>query len=197
MKHEKSLEMLFVSKVRIKALKHFMMNPTTPIHLRGAVREFKEEINAVRRELIRLEEMGLVRMDAQANRKYFKLNTDHPFLSELLGMFHKTYGFGGEIVQNAKRLGSVEFAVLTESYTKGIFIGDQVLDFAIVGTIDMDLLGQIIKKYEDQTGKEIHYTVLKPSEFQIRKRRKDDFIMNMLVQDIVMLVGSRDDFVRF
>lgn len=197
MKHEKSLEMLFISKVRIKALKYFMMNPTTPIHLRGAVREFKEEINAVRRELIRLEEMGLVRIDAQANRKYFKLNIDHPFLDELLGMFHKTYGFGGEIVQNAKRLGAVEFAVLTESYTKGVFIGDQVLDFAIVGTVDMELLGQIIKKHEDLNGKEIHYTVLKPSEFQIRKRRKDDFIMNMIVQDIVMLVGSRDDFVRF
>lgn len=196
MKYEKSLEMFFVSKVRIKALRYFMMNPTTPIHLRGAVREFKEEINAVRRELFRLEETGLIRMDAQANRKYFKLNTDHPFLSELMSMFHKTYDFGGEIIANAKKLGSIEFAILTESYTKGIFIGDQVLDFAIVGTVDMTLLNEIIKKYEDKSGREIHYTVLKPSEYQIRKRRKDDFIMNILVQDIVMLVGDRDEFVR-
>jgi DNA-binding transcriptional ArsR family regulator len=196
MKYEKSLEMFFVSKVRIKALRYFMMNPTTPIHLRGAVREFKEEINAVRRELFRLEETSLIRMDAQANRKYFKLNTDHPFLSELMSMFHKTYDFGGEIISNAKKLGSIEFAILTESYTKGIFIGDQVLDFAIVGTVDMALLNEIIKKYEDKSGREIHYTVLKPSEYQIRKRRKDDFIMNILVQDIVMLVGDRDEFVR-
>ena len=45
-----------------------------PIHLRGAVREFNEEINAVRRELNRLEEAKILLTEKRGNRKYFVLN---------------------------------------------------------------------------------------------------------------------------
>jgi DNA-binding transcriptional ArsR family regulator len=89
---EKSLELLFVSKVRIKALKYFLLNPTTQIHLRAAVRQFDEEINAVRRELMRFEKMGLLKVESKGNKKYFKLNLDHPFINELLGIVHKSSG---------------------------------------------------------------------------------------------------------
>jgi DNA-binding transcriptional ArsR family regulator len=193
---EKSLELLFVSKVRIKALNFFLLNPNMPIHLRGAVREFKEEINAVRRELIRLEDMKLISVENVGNRKYFKLNLEHPFINELLGVFHKTFGLGGDIVDNVKKLGTIEFAFLTPSYTKGIYLNNQVIDVTIIGMVDMNFLETIIKKHQDKGGREIHYTVIKPSEFQIRKRRKEDFIMNLMIQDPIMLVGSHEDMVR-
>ncbi len=195
-KYAKSLDMLFVSKVRIKALKYFLLHPSDSIHLRGAVREFKEEINAVRRELLRLEEMGFLKIESNGNRKYFSLILEHPFIDELLSIFHKSFGIGSSIIQNQKKLGNIEFAVLTPAYTKGIYHGDQVIDLAIVGSIDLSLLSEIIKEYEDDLGREIHYTVLKPSEFQIRKRRKDDFIMNLMIQQLIMLIGIQKDFIR-
>lgn len=197
MNHIKSLENLFVSKVRIKALAFFLLNPTHPIHLRGAVREFKEEINAVRRELLRLEEMELIIGDKQGNRKYFKANSAHPFFTELLSMVHKSFGLGSEIVKNEKRLGTIDFALLTPSYTRGVYLGDQVIDLAIIGIVEMSVLEQLIKEFEGKNGREIHYTVLKPSEFQIRKRRKDDFIINLMLQDLIMLVGRYEEFVRY
>ncbi len=195
-KLNKSLEFLFVSKVRIKALKYFLLNPAMSLHLRGVVRELKEEINAVRRETMRLEEIGIIQSENKGNRKYFKLNLEHPFTDELLAIFHKTYGLGAEIVANSKKLGVIDWAILTPAFTRGVYYGDQVIDLAIIGSVDMNLLSSIISKYEGATGQEIHYTVLKPSEFQLRKRRKDDFIMNLMLQDTVMLIGKHEELLR-
>lgn len=189
----KTLEHLFISKVRIKALKYFLMNPDKPIHLRGAVREFKEEINAVRRELTRLESTKFIKSDSKGNRKYFELNGEHPFISELISVFHKTFGLGGEIVNNEKKLGDIEFAFLTPSFTKGIFMGIQIIDMVIVGNIDLKVMEEIVTKAQYEFNKEIHYMVLKPSEFQLRKRRRDQLITDLLMQDLVVLLGNPDE----
>lgn len=194
--HEKTLEQIFVSKVRVKALKFFMLNPTKSIHLRGAVREFEEEINAVRRELLRLESAKLLIAEDKGNRKYFRLNLEHPFINELMGLFHQAHGLGGEIVENIKALGDIHFAFLTSAYTKGFYYGMQVVDLVIIGQVEMDVLDHLIKKYEQESGRDIHYTVLKPSEYTVRKRRSDQFLIDLMMQDIVMLHGSREELIR-
>ncbi|MEO6729535.1 MAG: hypothetical protein ABIM99_06465 [Candidatus Dojkabacteria bacterium] len=192
----KTLEHIFISKVRIKSLAYFLMNPDKPIHLRGAVRELKEEINAVRRELTRLEETKLIRSEAKGNRKYFELNGSHPFISELISIFHKSYGLGGEIINNEKKLGEIEYAFLTPSFTKGIFMGVQIIDMVIVGNVDLKVLDEIVTKAQYEFNKEIHYMVLKPSEFALRKRRRDQLLLDLMMQDLVLLLGNPDEFVK-
>ncbi len=194
---ENTLENLFISKVRIKALRYFLMNPETEIHLRGAVREFKEEINAVRRELTRLEEAKVISSTNKGNRKYFELNGDHPFVTELIAVFHKSFGLGSEILENHKKIGNIEFALLTPSYTRGIFLNMQIIDMVIVGDIDLKVLEDIVNKCQTKLNKEIHYMVLKSSEFQLRKRRRDQLMLDLLMQDNVLLIGNRDSLVKF
>lgn len=192
----KSLEYLLISKVRIKALRYFMLNPDKQIHLRGAVREFQEEINAVRRELTRLEEAKILKSESKGNRKYFELNGNHPFTSELISIFHKAYGLGQELIKNAGKIGEIDFALLTPSYTKGIFMGMQIIDMVMVGNVDMKVIEDIVMKAQVETGREIHYMVLRPSEFLLRKRRKDQLIMDLLLQDNVVLMGNPDEIHR-
>lgn len=192
-----TLENLFISKVRIKALRYFLMNPETEIHLRGAVREFKEEINAVRRELTRLEEAKIISSTNKGNRKYFELNGDHPFVTELIGICHKSFGLGAEILENVKKIGNIEFALLTPSYTRGIFLNMQIIDMVIVGDIDLKVLEDIVNKCQTKLNKEIHYMVLKSAEFQLRKRRRDQLMLDLLMQDNVLLIGNRDSLVKF
>jgi len=192
----KSLESLLISKVRVKSLKYFALNPDRPIHLRGAVREFNEEINAVRRELGRLEEAKIIISESKGNKKYFVTNKNHPFFEELLSLFHKSYGLGGEILSNLKKIGDVEFAFLTPAFTQGQYQGGQVIDLVLVGNIDMLQMEEIIHKVQNEIGKEIHYMILKSSDFQVRKRRHDQLIMDFMLQDNVMLVGNYEDFVK-
>jgi DNA-binding transcriptional ArsR family regulator len=192
----KSLESLFISKVRLKALKYFLLNPEKEIHLRGAVREFQEEINAVRRELTRLEEAKIIKVEAKGNRRYFELNGEHPFINEFLSLFHKSYGLGAEILNNIRKLGDIEFAFITPAFTKNFYYGSQVIDLVVVGTVDLKALEEAVQRAQIEMSREIHYMVMKSSEFQLRKRRKDQFIMDLMVQDNIMLIGTKEDFIR-
>ena len=173
-----------------------MLNPEIEIHLRGAVREFQEEINAVRRELTRLEAAKIVKVQNKGNRKYFELNGEHPFVGDLMSMFHKSYGLGATIIDNSKKMGDVEFAFLTPAFTKNSYYGNQVVDLVVVGTIDLNVLEEVVQKAQKDLNKEIHYMVLKSSEFQLRKRRKDPFISDLMIQDLIMLIGNIEDFIR-
>lgn len=172
------------------------MNPEKEIHLRGAVREFQEEINAVRRELTRLEAAKIVRVESKGNRKYFQLNGTHPFISELLSIFHKSYGLGAAIIENSKKMGEVEYAFLTPAFTKNTYYGTQVVDMVVVGSIDLGVLEEVVQKQQKELDKEIHYMVMKSSEFQLRKRRKDMFVNDLMIQDIIMLIGDVEEFIR-
>lgn len=173
-----------------------MLNPDRPMHLRAIVRELKEEINAVRRELLRLEKSKIITSETHGNKKVFLTNLQHPFFSVISAMFHKTYGLGGAILNKLGDLGDIEFVFLTPAYTKGFYFGTQVIDLVIVGVVDLKSLQLIIDEIQTEEGREIHYTILKPSEFELRKRRQDLFLKDLLIQDIVMIVGSRESLIR-
>lgn len=186
----KSIDYLFISKVRVKSLKYFFFHPEKPIHLRGAVREFNEEINAVRRELNRLEEIRLLTTEKKGNRKYYSLNKIHPFFDDLLSMMHKTFGLGGDIVKSSKKLGDVKYAILTSSYTQGLEIEPHDVDLVMVGDIDLNLLGEIISNAEKRIGKEVNYTVLSAHEFDVRKKRRDAFVQQLVAGNNILLLGD-------
>lgn len=190
---KKGIEYLFVSKVRIKTIRLFFLHSDVPYHIRGVVREIGEEINAVRRELLRLEHIKLLKSERKGNRLYFTLQDTFPFYNELLSIVYKTYGLGGEIIRCQKELGEVKFALLTRTYIKGIRTGVHDIDLIIVGKVNVPALTAAVQRAERQTGREINYTVLKDSELILRKKRRDAFIMNILQGSKVMLVGDEDE----
>ncbi len=189
----KALNHLFISKVRIKVLKYYLFNADIPIHLRGLVREVQEEINAVRRELLRLEEIGLIRSEMRGNRKYYLLNRDFLYVNELLGIFHKSFGLGGSIIKNLENLGKVDFAILTGSFTTFSAPDPNIIDLVLIGDIDLQALSKLVQDAEKKLNREINYTVLKSSEFILKKKRRDAFIMQLLIVPKIMLCGNIND----
>jgi len=192
---KKAMEQLFVSKVRIKLLHYFFTHPDTPIHLRGAVRELKEEINAVRRELNRMEEIQLVRSDQRGNRKYYLLQKDATFSEELRGIVFKSFGLGGEILKNQKKIGIIQFAILTSSYVTGIMMGNNKVDLILIGDINLTELNNIIEEFEKKELREVNYTIMKATEFELRKKRRDPFVTELLIGSKLLLIGSQDELV--
>ncbi len=192
---KKSLDYLFISKVRIKALKYFYFHPDIPIHLRGAVRELKEEINAVRRELNRLEEIKIVETERRGNRKYYKLNRKHPYFDDILAIIHKTFGLGGDLLRSLRKLNDVKFIVLTSSYTLGIPLEPNDIDLVIVGNVDLNFLDELVSIAEKSIGRQINYTVLTEYDFEIRKKRRDTFITQIVTGNHILVYGDKTLFV--
>ncbi len=192
---EKLLEYLFVSKVRIKVLKYFMLNPDARIHMRGLVREIEEEINAVRRELVRLEEIGIVKSEDEVSKKFFQSNKENPFYHELQSILHKSFGLGARIIKEAPEIGQVKFALLTDDYLKQKHSGSQKIDLILIGNVDLPKLSQIVEEMEKKLEYEIYYTVMTDREFFLKKKRRDPFITNIILQRHVLLIGNYDDLI--
>lgn len=190
----KSLDYLFVSKVRVKALKYFFDNQDKPIHLRAIARELNEEINAVRRELLRLAEIKLIKEASRGNRKYYSLNPAFHFYEELDSMMMKSFGIGDKIIKNQAKLGTIYFAALTYSYVNNVRLSHKDIDLIIVGDVNLEMVSSMVKEYEEKLQREINYTVLRLGEFNIRKKRSDQFILSLILSTKILLIGNREEF---
>src|SRR4030066_1542360 len=113
------LKDLFVSDVRLKILTLVLTKPEEQFHVRAIVRAVGAEINAVRRELAKLEGMGLLRKRQSGNRIYYKADASHIYYPELLALIAKEQGVGQQILKNVKELGNIKYAVVSKSFLRG------------------------------------------------------------------------------
>ena len=90
------IETLISSKTRIKLLLKFFLNSETTSYLRGLESEFGDSTNAIRLELNRLEEAGMLTSSLKGNKRFFKSNTSHPLYTEVHNILLK-YNLSSEI----------------------------------------------------------------------------------------------------
>ena len=192
----KALEALFISKVRIKLLEVFLINPGSFLYVRELVRLVDEEVNAVRRELTRLQKIGMLRSEERANRLYYQLRTDFAYFPELLRMFAKTTDLGGDIVNHAVELGKIKHAVLSAAFVKGRVARNYEIDLLIIGRVNATALDEIVKEAQQRHGHEINYTTMTEEEYAFRKGRRDPFVMSFLQQTWINLIGDEEELVK-
>lgn len=187
---------IITSKVRVKILELFFSNLKEMYHVRGIVREIKEEINAVRRELEKLETEGIFKKEPRGNRIYYWLRTDYPFFGDLLSIVAKTTGMGASIIANRGKIGKINFVMFSGQFTreKPRRREDDV-DILIVGDIVLPELATLIRMEESKRGKEINYTVMSKEEFDFRKRRRDPFLLGILTGSRTMIVGDEEELI--
>ena len=187
---------ILISKVRVKVLELFLGNPGQIYHVRDIVRRVDEEINAVRRELARLEKTGLLTSEWRANRRFYALSREYIFFNELLSIINKTVGLGGTIIANKQKLGKIKYAMLSSSFVKGKPYTQNDVDLFVVGTIVLPELGAIIREEEARRNREINFTPMAEEEFNFRKNRRDPFVVGILAKPRVMLIGDEEEMVK-
>lgn len=184
------------SKVRVKILELFFSNLKEMFHVRGIVRETKEEINAVRRELSKLEETGILKKESRGNRVYYWLRNDYPLYGDLLSMAAKSTGLGASIIANRNKIGRVSFIMFSGKFVrrKERKKEDDV-DILVIGEVVLPELATLIRTEEAIRGSEINYTVMSREEYDFRKKRRDPFLLGILYGSRVMIVGDEEDLV--
>lgn len=184
-----------VSKVRVKLLQIFLPQPDELFYVRQLVRMTKEEINAVRRELGRMERADLVKKEPRGNRLYYWFNKNHPLYGDLLGMISKTVGLGGEIIKNKNKLGTIKFAMLSGRFARNLPTKEGGVDLLVVGSVSLPQLAEIIRLEEKKLNREVNYTVMTREEFTFRRKRRDPFLTSVLAGSRVMLIGDDEEMV--
>lgn len=190
------LEELFVSRVRVKILQLFFSSPGGLFHVREIVRRVSEEINAVRRELGRMEKFGMVISEWRANRRLYRFKKDYVFYPELLGLVAKTHGLGGNIIKNRQRIGKIKFVFLSKRFLEGKPPHAEDVDLLIVGQVVLPELQALIADEQAKREEEINYSFMDVAEFQFRVRRRDPFILRVLMQPKVMVIGAEEELLE-
>lgn len=187
---------IITSKVRIKILELFFSNTSEMYHVRGIVREAREEINAVRRELARLENAGILKNESRGNRLYYWLRTDYPFFGDLISMVAKSTGLGGKIIENRKKVGKMSFVMFSGAFVRRKERKrDNDVDILVVGDIVLPELANLIREEESKREQEVNYTVMSRDEYEFRKKRRDPFLLGILYRSRVMIIGDEEDLV--
>lgn len=190
------LQDIITSKARIKILELFFSNLNEMYHVRGIVRETDEEINAVRRELERLEKAGLVKKEGRGNRHYYWPREDYEFYEDLLSMVAKTTGLGSQIIANRKKIGRLNYVMFSGRFArrKEKKKEDEV-EVLIVGDVILPELANVIRVEESKRDKEINYTVMSRDELEFRKKRRDPFLLGILLSSRVMIFGDEESMI--
>ena len=189
------LEELFVSRVRVKVLQLFLSSNEPLFHVREIVRRVDEEINAVRRELARMEKFSMVSSEWRANRRLYKFRKDYVFYRELLSLVAKSVGLGGALVKNRGKLGKIKFAFISTRFFKGTS-GANDVDILVVGQVVLPELQALIADEQAKREREINYSFMDEPEFNFRVKRRDPFILRVLIQPKIMLIGDEEELLE-
>ena len=173
------LETLITSKTRIKLLTKFFLNPQARAYLRGLEESFGESSNAVRLELNRFEQAGLLSSAIEGNRKVYTANTKHPLYPDIHNILRKHLGIDHVIEVVTKKLGHIEQVWLSGEFAKGN--DSNTIDLLLVGiAIDEEYLEQLKDKATNLINRTIRLTLYTPFTFVEMKskiKKTDIFLL--------------------
>ncbi|HRY31342.1 MAG TPA: ArsR family transcriptional regulator [Bacteroidales bacterium] len=157
------LHTLITNKTRLKILLKFFLNANTTSYLRDLEGEFGESTNAIRLELNRFEQAGLLQSNPSGNKKVFRANTAHPLFSDIHNIVLKTIGFDQVVDRVIRKLGGLQRAYLTGNFARGL--DSRMIDLVLIGNgIDKQYLLNLIGKVENRINRKIRFVILEPEE---------------------------------
>lgn len=159
-------------------------------YVRELTRKTKEEINAIRRELNHLQKAGLLKSEKRGNRLYYSAKTTFSIYPELSNLVSKSTGLGKLVLKNRSKLGFVKFAFISQKLARGLKRDPEEVDLMIIGKIIMPQVSIIVKAAEKLLDTEINYSCMTEDEFKYRMSHQDPFIIKVLLQPRVTLIGD-------
>ncbi len=180
------LDTLVTSKTRIKLLVKFFLNSTTRSYLRDLEGEFGESTNAIRLELNRFEEAGMLNSEVEGNKKIFFANTRHPLFADVHNILLKYTGIDTVIENVLQRIGGLHEAWLIGDFAKGR--NSPVIDLLLVGdNLNFQALLGYITKAEQLSGRKVRYLIITSNE--------RDTIQNQFPERLLLFEKAKSDTV--
>lgn len=184
------LQALFSSRVRVRLLATFLLNPGAHFHASALSRSIQAHYSAIWKELLNLELAGVLLSEPAANTKVYFLNPKLPILPELRSIVLKTIGAGDQIRNALSDLGAINAAFIYGSFAAGDMDEQSDLDLMLIGQVDLRRLAPVIARLEKDLGRAVNYVAYTPDEW--REKQREPFVANVLVGPKIMLIGDAD-----
>lgn len=193
---EVGLEHLFGSKTRLKLLSIFLHHPDQAFFVRELTRRIGAQIHSVRRELANLCALGIVSTSggegakgvaSSLRKKYFKVNREFVLYDELQSLLRKAQVLlEQKLVDRMTAVGDIRYLALC-----GTFLGERApTDLLIVGRVSPLAVERVLKRFEQDVGYEVNYTIMTPEEFSYRRDITDRFLYSILEGKKMVMVNK-------
>lgn len=143
----------------------------------------------VQREIDHLVEADLLTDRRDGNRRYLRANERHPLFAPLREILLKSEGLVS-VLQRALGNRGVEVALVFGSMASGRAMAGSDVDLLIVGPIRSREAVRRLKDVQHDLGREINPVVWTPDEFRTRLAAQDHFIMSVLREPRLMVMGD-------
>lgn len=152
-------------------------------------------IGAVHRQLIRLEDSGLVKVTRVGNQKHYQANADSPIFSELHGLIVKTVGLVGPLKEAlAPFKVSVHAAFVYGSIAKGTDTAGSDIDLMVIGdNLSYAEVYGALQSAEETLQRPIQVSLMTLRDWQRKLAAGSPFVTRILAQPKIPLIGSIDD----
>lgn len=177
------IEQLFGSRTRARLLGLFLENADRSFFVREVARRVDAQLNAVRRELKNLLDVGIIfESDASEGekgekKKFYQANKMFPLFEDLRNVMRKVgILMNKSLVEGLQGKGDLELVLLTGRFVDAPAI---LTDVVIVSTCTSEVIAAAIADFERDLGREVNYTALSPSEYRYRKDVGDRFLQTI------------------
>lgn len=194
------IEKLFGSKTRAKLLDLFFSDTSKSYYVREITRVIGEQINSVRRELINLENIGIVKSETYDNKVYYSADMKGPYAHAFQEIFSprkiQTASSGASAVEVHRVLRRNndwdEMIKPVVKYLSGLIVvnrypGQDGIDMLIVGDDRTKKLTRWAEVVERRQGRPMNYVIMDCEDYLYRKSVRDRFINDILEMDITEL----------
>lgn len=190
------LSKLITSQAKIKLLTLFLTNPDERFYYTELNKRLGIHHALLQRELKLFVDMGFLFTTKEANIRYYWVNKNFTIYEELKSIIFKTVGLADHLRDAISKLGNVETAFIYGSVAKNLEDVKSDIDVMVIGDPDMDALNEAVNAAEHDLGREVNYTVFTPEEWKERVSKKNSFVMDVLNNKKIFLIGGEDELRR-
>lgn len=186
------------SKLRANLLAYYFSHPNIDLHLRELARKLGEDPANLLRELVKLETEGIFISLRRGKQRYFKLNNNYPFYSELKSIVSKTIGIEGKLAEILRKTAGIKLCFIYGSYATGEEKADSDIDLFLVGKKNsFDSLWGEVSDLEKKVKREINIRFFSPPDFKKAIKERNSFVINILKNKKIFLIGDEKDIGKF
>lgn len=184
------MSLIIFSKIRKAILTLLFLNEDKEFYVREIARLIHFSSSGVQKELAHLEKEEILISKIRGRLKLFQVNKNDPSYLELKNIIIKSTGLKFYLEKILCNFPNIKIAFIYGSWAKGEADSLSDIDLLLIGDAKYDKLNEEIVKFEDIIGREINFQLINKKEFKVRKKRKDTFIMDLLENPKVFIIGG-------
>lgn len=193
MRKKRPVDALF-GLTRQRVLAATLLHPDRSWYLSDLAKHLKLRPSTLQRELGSLAAAGVLKRTANGNRVYYQADPACPFIEELQGLLVKTVGIVDVVREALTPFGhQISFAFIHGSFARSEQISESDVDLMVVGSTGLARLSPALRRAERLLTRSVNVTVYTPAEFKEKARSKNHFLLEVLRDKKIMIIGDADD----